>query len=476
MKKRLLSLVLTGVLCFGMSVSVFAETTEENVESTEEAVEATEESEPAEMLFLPYMGSDNWQDYFSSEQQWKTYSKIAEAGGYYDTLICNEAWTIEGLDSKLKELNFNNLMDKIDMTKICLGHPDISMNNEKGFDLAERYAMHFKNPGEVKKTVEITSNIYQGIPPQKDYWKDEHSWEYEMILFAIKEDGTLSTIDDAELIKHWESGEDYYNGEYDGWYQFKATVETTDMLIPFFYIVEPEQKPEEPSTEPEEPSTEPSEPEQKPEEPSTEPSEPEQKPESKPESKPTPGSKETTYTAENGTTMRRIESKGNTVTALDAAEGYVPAGASFSSDALTEGDTYNRAAEAVSKNLSGVTKFAVYEMNLTDASNVAIHELGGFVNVTLSVPAGFDSGKTLTVYRVEDNGTLTKCTTATANGYLTFATNHFSTYIIAEGNTVASTETSPKTADNTNGIALAVAAFAALVGTACVVKKRSLYL
>lgn len=187
----------------------------------------------------------------------------------------------------------------------------------------------------------------------------------------------------------------------------------------------------------------------------------------------TAASAESTYADEGGATMRRIAAEGNGTVALDGAAEILPAGSRFTCAQLTSGDAYTRAAEIVSGKVSGMTAFKVFDMNLMDASNAAIHQLNGYINVTLPIPDGMSagSGKVIMVYRIEDDGTLTQCVTATKDGYLTFATNHFSTYVIVEQSAV----TSPKTSDaNVNAVfAFAMFAVAAGVCSACVWRKKS---
>lgn len=154
---------------------------------------------------------------------------------------------------------------------------------------------------------------------------------------------------------------------------------------------------------------------------------------------------ESTYTSDAGQAMRRIAAEGNSTIAIDGAVDYLPTGVKFASAQLTSGDTYNFVSEIVSQKISSATGFRVFEMNLTDASGAAVHQLNGFINVTLPIPEGLSAsdGKRLVVYRIEDDGALTRCDTATRDGYLTFATNHFSAYVIVEEGAV----TSPKTGD-----------------------------
>ena len=98
---------------------------------------------------------------------------------------------------------------------------------------------------------------------------------------------------------------------------------------------------------------------------------------------------------------------------------------------------------AVTKKFGSVD-YKVFDMNLFNANGQKMSKLNGYINVTLSIPAGMVTrdGDTIVVYALE-NGKLVKCDTAVANGQVTFATNHFSTYVLVEINTM----TSPKTDD-----------------------------
>ena len=179
---------------------------------------------------------------------------------------------------------------------------------------------------------------------------------------------------------------------------------------------------------------------------------------------------ESTYTSDAGQAMRRIAADGNSTIAIDGATEYLPAGAKFASAQLTSGDTYNFVSQLVSQKISGATGFRVFEMNLTDASGAAVHQLNGFINVTLPIPEGLSAsdGKRLVVYRIEDDGALTRCETATRDGYLTFATNHFSTYVIVEEAAV----TSPKTGDRNIGFLWGVAVV--ICGMCFIVRRKNI--
>lgn len=159
-----------------------------------------------------------------------------------------------------------------------------------------------------------------------------------------------------------------------------------------------------------------------------------------PEVPETPSETPTTPAVSNVTPTVPVKS-----TSLKDTSGILPQGVTIASASVTSGAVYDRAMVAVKEQITGLGQFAVMEINLTDASSVQIHELNGYVQVSIPVPSNINvnSGKTIAVYRLEDNGSLTRCQTMIENGVITFLTNHFSTYIIVEEDAIAS----PKTGD-----------------------------
>lgn len=106
----------------------------------------------------------------------------------------------------------------------------------------------------------------------------------------------------------------------------------------------------------------------------------------------------------------------------------------------TSAEDHRKAETAVSK-ISGIGNYKVFDVSLKDGNGVLIHQLNGFVDVTMPIPEGIN-GARVAVYRVEDNGSLTKCDVTVKDNYLTFRTDHFSTYVIAE-----SANAAPQTSD-----------------------------
>ena len=124
----------------------------------------------------------------------------------------------------------------------------------------------------------------------------------------------------------------------------------------------------------------------------------------------------------------------------------LPAGVKFEVSSLAKtSKSYASAEKALSeKKLDG--KFTVYEINLKDADGTQLHQMGDYVVVTLPVPEGFtvSSTTTIAVFRLEDDGTLTKCTSTVVDGKLSFSTDHFSTYVFVEEPVAAQVEPEQK--------------------------------
>lgn len=151
---------------------------------------------------------------------------------------------------------------------------------------------------------------------------------------------------------------------------------------------------------------------------------------------------EENYVAD-GIPMRRFTSTNDSKISVTGPASVLPSGLSLYVELLKEdAAAYKKAAEAIDK-LSGIGTYKVFEIGLKNAQGIQLHQLDGYVNVTMPVPEGIDGSRAV-VYRLEDDGSLTKCRTAFSNGYLTFQTNHFSTFVIAED-----TNAAPKTGDDT---------------------------
>jgi len=155
----------------------------------------------------------------------------------------------------------------------------------------------------------------------------------------------------------------------------------------------------------------------------------------------------------------------------------IPSGAKLAIQSVVSGTAYDTAAAIVKQSSNNLSQFAVFEINLTDSSNTAITLLGDKVRVTLPIPSVFDLTKTISVFRVESNGSLTKLDTQIVDGKCVFETNHFSTYVIGEvaaaitttdTATVATVDTTTKTGD-TSPIMVYLVLFMVSAGAAMLV-------
>ena len=133
--------------------------------------------------------------------------------------------------------------------------------------------------------------------------------------------------------------------------------------------------------------------------------------------------------AEKGSVRKLV----NGDTEVVAADGVLPAGSSIKTEQISAGEIWDAATKAV-QNYVECKNYVVYKIDLTDGAGVSLHQLDGFVTVTMLLPAELtvDEKNTVVVYRLEEDGSLTKCDTVVADGRVSFATDHFSTYIFAE--------------------------------------------
>ena len=210
--------------------------------------------------------------------------------------------------------------------------------------------------------------------------------------------------------------------------------------------------------------------------------------------------KETTTKKEESTTKKEESTTAATsvkteATATDAAKSSatvtgtnVPTGATVTVNTVTDKDKLAKVDKAVKDTLSSkVGKYAVLDITMLDAAGATIQPLNnGNVLVTIDVPSTLDANKGLVVYRMEDKGTLTELKTSVENGKVSFETNHFSTYIVAEKAAVAEETTtaaaaketttaktnSPKTGDAAPVAALMVVALGAC-GAVIASKKKN---
>lgn len=136
----------------------------------------------------------------------------------------------------------------------------------------------------------------------------------------------------------------------------------------------------------------------------------------------------------------------NAVTKEDTATGIkletttvvVPSDVVLSSTKVTE----PKILDIVKTSLKDISnKYTVFDINLLQ-NNVKIQP-SGKVKVSIPVPSDYIKEK-LVVYRIAENGTKTKYDVKVEGNYATFETDHFSTYVLAEVTTKATTTNNDK--------------------------------
>ena len=89
--------------------------------------------------------------------------------------------------------------------------------------------------------------------------------------------------------------------------------------------------------------------------------------------------------------------------------------------------------EALSKVVEKYEKYEVLDIKLLSKLTGAETQPDGSLKITLDIPAGLNKANKLTVYRlVEGDGSMKKLDTSVEGDKITFATDHFSTYVIVE--------------------------------------------
>lgn len=122
---------------------------------------------------------------------------------------------------------------------------------------------------------------------------------------------------------------------------------------------------------------------------------------------------------------------------LNTNTDVVPADTILECKPIKEGTTYNTVKTALEK---VAEKFTAYDITLT--SNGVKVQPNGKVQISIPVPQGYNTSKIL-VYRIADNGEKTKYDVTVKDNYITFETNHFSTYVVAEEKTETVTPSTP---------------------------------
>lgn len=122
-------------------------------------------------------------------------------------------------------------------------------------------------------------------------------------------------------------------------------------------------------------------------------------------------------------TIIKTDSKTNIK--LEALSGIIPANTTISVTEITSGAIFDK----IKNTLVEIKNFKSYDITLKlNDTNIQPSEK---VKISIPIPVGFDASR-LVVYRFEEDGTKTEYQVTVANGFATFETDHFSTYILGE--------------------------------------------
>lgn len=183
-----------------------------------------------------------------------------------------------------------------------------------------------------------------------------------------------------------------------------------------------------------------------------------------------------TFTGNNGKAMRWISSEKDGNISISGLQTVIADGAKFNAEKVKSTAIANAVAEA-----KGDVPYVAYDFTLT-VDGEEVTTFAEHVDVSMPVPDGFDlgEGQTVTVYYY-NNGKLEKCNTAVSDGFVTFGTTHFSTFVYVQESAASAAATpavsytvSPKTGDSSMVSVMAVLAVAAVGSMVyCLNKRRS---
>ncbi|MBQ7926724.1 MAG: hypothetical protein IJ335_10595 [Lachnospiraceae bacterium] len=124
--------------------------------------------------------------------------------------------------------------------------------------------------------------------------------------------------------------------------------------------------------------------------------------------------------------------------AIDTSASTLPADMIVRAEKYVSGTQLEEVATLIANIAGGDTK-AVYDIEIADGSGNGIHHTGAKVKVDIDLPADYQvpEDKQVVVYYVSEDGKLEACTTTLhkkddGTPYVTFETDHFSVYAVAE--------------------------------------------
>ena len=141
---------------------------------------------------------------------------------------------------------------------------------------------------------------------------------------------------------------------------------------------------------------------------------------------------------------------------IDIYDSSLPADIIVRAEKYVSGTQLDEVAALIHNTVGGETK-AVYDIEIVDVSGNMIHDTGVTVKVDIDLPADYkvSEEKQVVVYYVSEDGKLEACTTTLqrkddGTQYVTFETNHFSVYAIAEVEKSTTEHASEPAIDQTN--------------------------
>jgi LPXTG-motif cell wall-anchored protein len=137
---------------------------------------------------------------------------------------------------------------------------------------------------------------------------------------------------------------------------------------------------------------------------------------------------------------------------IEASTGIIPDGAQLNVNKIESGNNFVMVQGALGDT---VNQFTLFDISLLkDNSKV---QPNGKIKITIPIPEGYNKDN-LAIYYVSDDGKVTEMTSTVDGSNISFETDHFSYYVLAEKAATAtgvSTNT-PKTGDMTNVLPLAM--------------------
>jgi hypothetical protein len=116
---------------------------------------------------------------------------------------------------------------------------------------------------------------------------------------------------------------------------------------------------------------------------------------------------------------------------ISAENGAIPDGATVVANPITTGEQFDKVKAAL---VDTAGKFTAFDISLTqDGMKI---EPNGKVLVSIPIPSGYDKTK-LEIYFVDDEGKITAIPSMVDGDNITFETDHFSNYVVAEKSVAA---------------------------------------